>query len=182
MENYGALRDDLLRALRRDTHGAAAEAMAQRGLRYEINYGVSAVAIRREAARYAPDHPFARALYGEAVRELILAATCIADPLAVTTAELPLWSAGIRTSEVAEHLSSMLARSPLAAELATEMLAGEDPLAQYCALLTVAKYLTRGGDPLALRSGQFPARFEAADGSNPLVAGARELVAQRLEL
>ena len=43
--------------------------------------GVSLHAVRRAASLFAPDHAFARFLYGQNLRELLLSAFVIADPL-----------------------------------------------------------------------------------------------------
>lgn len=71
----------LVRMLRRDINGAVVERMEQLGIRYECNWGVSLHAVRRAASLFAPDHAFARFLYGQNLRELLLSAFVIADPL-----------------------------------------------------------------------------------------------------
>ena len=76
----------LVRMLRRDINGAVVERMEQLGIRYECNWGVSLHAVRRAASLFAPDHAFARFLYGQNLRELLLSAFVIADPRAVSAA------------------------------------------------------------------------------------------------
>ena len=80
----------LVRMLRRDINGAVVERMEQLGIRYECNWGVSLHAVRRAASLFAPDHAFARFLYGQNLRELLLSAFVIADPCAVSADELAL--------------------------------------------------------------------------------------------
>lgn len=90
----------LVRMLRRDINGAVVERMEQLGIRYECNWGVSLHAVRRAASLFAPDHAFARFLYGQNLRELLLSAFVIADPCAVSADELAFWGAGVKNSEL----------------------------------------------------------------------------------
>ena len=109
----------LVRMLRRDINGAVVERMEQLGIRYECNWGVSLHAVRRAASLFAPDHAFARFLYGQNLRELLLSAFVIADPRAVSADELAFWGAGVKNSELAENLAfSLLSHMSLARPLA----------------------------------------------------------------
>ena len=113
----------LVRMLRRDINGAVVERMEQLGIRYECNWGVSLHAVRRAASLFAPDHAFARFLYGQNLRELLLSAFVIADPCAVSADELAFWGAGVKNSELAENLAfSLLSHTSLARPLAEKWL------------------------------------------------------------
>ena len=113
----------LVRMLRRDINGAVVERMEQLGIRYECNWGVSLHAVRRAASLFAPDHAFARFLYGQNLRELLLSAFVIADPRAVSADELAFWGAGVKNSELAENLAfSLLSHTSLARPLAEKWL------------------------------------------------------------
>ena len=118
----------LVRMLRRDINGAVVERMEQLGIRYECNWGVSLHAVRRAASLFAPDHAFARFLYGQNLRELLLSAFVIADPCAVSADELAFWGAGVKNSELAENLAfSLLSHTSLARPLAEKWLAEDAP-------------------------------------------------------
>ena len=155
----------LVRMLRRDINGAVVERMEQLGIRYECNWGVSLHAVRRAASLFAPDHAFARFLYGQNLRELLLSAFVIADPCAVSADELAFWGAGVKNSELAENLAfSLLSHTSLAR-------------LRYSALLALSRM--RGSDgrlPDGVDGDALAARF-AGDGS-VLVRKAAEALAE----
>ena len=143
----------LVRMLRRDINGAVVERMEQLGIRYECNWGVSLHAVRRAASLFAPDHAFARFLYGQNLRELLLSAFVIADPCAVSADELAFWGAGVKNSELAENLAfSLLSHTSLARPLAEKWLAEDAPsLLRYSALLALSRMRGSDGRLTAMR-------------------------------
>ncbi len=136
----------LLRLLKKEMNGAVADSMREKGMEYPLNYGVSIPVLRRIAAAYAPDHPLARLLYQQQVRELRLAALTVADPACVTEQELEFWAEGVSTTEVAEHLAStLMCRTGVVGAVLSEWLAPEqNDLLHYAALLTGAWALRNG--------------------------------------
>ncbi len=98
----------LLGELRRQTNGAVTGSMESRGVTYRLNYGVALHTIRKIAAAYAPDHPLALHLYRQDVRELKIAAACIADPEQTTAAQMREWALGSPSDEVTELLAMNL--------------------------------------------------------------------------
>lgn len=168
----------LVRMLRRDINGAVVESMEQLGIRYERNWGVSLHAVRRAASLFAPDHAFARFLYGQNLRELLLSAFVIADPGAVAAGELAFWGAGVKNSELAENLAfSLLSHTSLARPLAEEWLTEDAPsLLRYSALLALSRM--RGCDgrlPDGVDGDALAARF--AGDESVLVRKAAEALA-----
>ncbi len=168
----------LVRMLRRDINGAVVGRMEELGVRYVSNWGVSLHAVRRAAALFAPDHAFARFLYGKQLRELLLSAFVVADPESVTAEELAFWGAGVTNAELAENLAfSLLSHTSLAGPLAEEWLrADAAPLLRYCALLALARM--RDGDgrlPDGVDGVELAARF--ADDESALVRKAAEALA-----
>lgn len=138
----------LLRRLRQQMNGAVSEAMTARGIRYPLNYGVSVPTLRAVAAEFAPDHELARLLYKQQVRELVLAACYVADPLQVDAVQWDQWAAGIGSGEVAEHAAFMLAKSPAAPVMIPRWLERERPVwLRYCALLCLAHRIDAGVCP-----------------------------------
>lgn len=129
----------LLSRLRKEMNGAVTDAMKERGIDYPLNYGVSVPTLRDIARAWAPDHSLARLLYRQQVRELILSATVIADPGAIGAEELEFWAAGVRNSEIAEHLSMLMARTRLTGVILERWMNRDTPLPAYAALLTAAR-------------------------------------------
>lgn len=169
-----------MRLIKREINGAVSESMERRGIHYPCNWGVSLHVVRRAAATFAPDHPFARFLCGQQLRELRLASYVIADPEAVTADELDFWGASVTNVELAENLAfSLLSRTRLAGPLLERWCTPEAPEAlRYCALLALArmKTLTPGERDEALACA---ARFAEED--NPaLVRQAASLLREKL--
>lgn len=131
----------LMGLLKRDMHGAVVESMAQRGITYPCSWGVSLPAVRKAAAGFAPDHYFARFLYGQQIRELQLSAYVIADPALVGESEMAFWGEGVKNPELAENLAfSLLSRTELPVRMIGRWLEADcSVLLKYCALLTLAR-------------------------------------------
>lgn len=125
----------------RSMNGAVVGDMENHGIRYASSWGVGLPEIRRVAAEYAPDHGFARFLYGQTLRELLLSAYIVADPQQVTAEELEFWGAGVVNTEMAENLAfSLLSRTDMAGEMTDRWLYGNAPeLLRYSALLALTR-------------------------------------------
>ena len=133
----------LKRLLRRNANGIAVESMVRQGLLYRENWGVPIHIVRDIASRFAPDHEFAKNLYGLPLRELRLAACMIAVPDEVSEDELDFWAAGVDNPEIAEHLAfSLLSRTSLDRRLVDNWLnssANTSVMLRYCAILALGR-------------------------------------------
>ena len=181
--NY-ALRAARLRGqLRRHMNGAVVEDMKNCGMTgYVSNWGVSLPEIRRIARGLAYDHDFARFLYGQGLRELLLSAYIIADPKAVTAEELDFWGAGVVNAELAENLSfSLLMHTGFVSSIIDKWLKGEVPeLLRYCALLTLARMAVAGKLSDGERSEALQLAQKFAGDSSLLVSSAARSLQERL--
>lgn len=139
----------ILHAVVRQKNGAVSDAMADRGVDYSLNYGVSAITVRDICEPYATRadrQPLAEALWREQVRELRLAAIFIADPAAVTLTQAVEWSRALATREMAEHCAMRLwALSPQALTIARSLLESPscDELQAVAAHHTIARACRR---------------------------------------
>ncbi|GHV01285.1 hypothetical protein FACS1894159_08850 [Bacteroidia bacterium] len=137
----------LLGLLRREMNGAVADSMTARGVVYGVNYGVSAAAIRRIAAGFAPDHQLAMELYRSDVRELIIASLFIADPRMVDLEQFSFWEEGVTGSEEAEYLAfALMARTSLVWEAFMRWSESEQMLLRYLAAMTLLRALALQSD------------------------------------
>lgn len=136
----------LMRGLRQEMNGEVSAYMTNSGIEYPLNYGVSLHTIKAHAKEFAPDHGFAKFLYGQQVRELQLASFIIAEADAVTEGELDFWAAGIKNIELAENLASSLLCRTSVVNVVCELWLADDalPLLKYAAMLTLAKALDNG--------------------------------------
>jgi|GEM_PF-316757 len=196
---------ELLARLRREMNGAVAEAMARRGIRYAVNYGVSAATIRQSVAKFAASPPsaiplisndaLARELYLRPEREAILAALFLADPAALDADALGFWEKGVINSEVAEYLAfALVGRSAVAWQAfvrwsgGAPQMSGEaipsaspTPLLRYCAAMTLLRVLTLHGDISQWNMARVNAFIDSSLRSeDPLLRSAAERLTERL--
>lgn len=129
----------ILAELRRQTNGAVAGAMEERGVVWPLNYGVSVPAIRQVATQYAPDHALGKLLYVQQVRELCVAGIMVADPAEITADELSFWADNVFNTEIAEHLSFLLAPSRVLNVIADEWLNSDNEWLRYAAILSITR-------------------------------------------
>lgn len=130
----------LLSELRRERNGAVADTMFFYGTPFGLNLGVSIPTIRSVAAREGRDGEFAEYLYKQDVRELRIAALCIADPERVTADNLDFWAAGIINSEIAEQAAMLLLCRTACVDLLLERWsASGDMFLGYAALMSAAR-------------------------------------------
>lgn len=153
----------LLGRLRREMNGAVVEAMERAGVKGPLNYGVSIPTIRAIAAEAGRDHAFARFLYRQQVRELRMAALTIADPAAVTPAELDDWLAENPSVELQDELALRLlcrCNEEVLQRLAGDWVSDESPAKRYTAVMTLARVAAdrreRAADGIARALERFP--------------------------
>lgn len=136
---------EIFTRLKVEMNGAVVGSMEDRGLNYILSYGVSIPTIRNVAKEYAPNHPLARLLYKQQIRELQLAAICIADPNEINVDNQEFWSKGIVTNELAENFGSLLlAKSCNVLNIAHIWLESQNTLVVYSALLALARAMRDG--------------------------------------
>lgn len=150
MEDFTPRMTALLREMRRQMNGQLSESLQNalpRAERYGLNFGVSLPTLRQIARSAGHDHPFARFLYRQDVRELRLAALWIADPASLTSDELPCWIASPMPSEQIEEAAfALLSRVPACGDSAAgvvrtlaDWLTDADSARRYAAALALAR-------------------------------------------
>lgn len=134
---YEEIRKEILAELRRDTNGAVVGTMFEMlGSERYINYGVTIPAIKKVAARYAPNHPLAMEMFASEIREMKLCAIYVEDPTEVTEEQMELWSEAFDSQEILEHCSTMLFfKAPFALTVARRWIDSRP----YAAMLMAAK-------------------------------------------
>ncbi len=130
---------EIIGRLRKNMNGEVSERMAAHGVNYALNYGVAIHTLKELASLYAPDTKLAKFLLQQQVRDLQIMACYIADPCDVLFAEQDIWRAIICGGEMAEQLSTLIARSPECGQFVEEWIHAEDVNIRYCALLAAAK-------------------------------------------
>jgi len=102
-------------------NGITADSMANNGIRYAKNYGVSLPEIKLMAQAIVPDHALAQLLWQEKIRETMLLATYIQPADSFDEALSELWLIDIQNLELAEQISrNLFARLPFMPDKVSE--------------------------------------------------------------
>ena len=129
----------LLSDLRRERNGLAADTMKVAGRPCGLNLGVSLPTIKSIACAQPCDHDFACSLYRQDVRELKIAALCIADPSQVDADTVMFWLGGACNSELAEMAALLLLSRASCAGVLTGERYMYDELSCYAVLMSSAR-------------------------------------------
>ena len=105
--------DDVLRKLKSKGTAQNRKVYARHGYP-EDTYGVSFAELRKLAKEIGRDHALARALWKSGNGDARVLASLVADPEALTASELESWVKSIRYYVLADMVSQLAARSPLA--------------------------------------------------------------------
>lgn len=132
---------EIFAKLKVEMNGAVTEAMQERGVSYGLNYGVSAITVKRAVKDYAPDHSLALALWRQQIREMKLAAIFVDNPQEVTAHQMEQWIDESKTIELAGQCAAQLFwRSPDAAQVVESWIArGTDSTKNTVALLMTGR-------------------------------------------
>ncbi|NMA73559.1 MAG: DNA alkylation repair protein [Bacteroidales bacterium] len=135
--------------LRSAMNGVVSHSMRQKGLTYDLNFGVDLPTLRTMAQRWDKDHQLAQALWKEDIREFKILSGLL-QPVESFTAELANeWAESILNKEVAEitamHLFQHL---PYALPISFRWMASSDELMQMCGFLTFSRVLNKEEEEL----------------------------------
>ena len=129
-------------------NGPASQSMREKGLNYNVNWGVPLINLHEMAKEYGKDYELAVALFKENVRECKILATLImpADRMEAELAEV--WLEQTRTQEIAEMLAMNLFQYvDYASVLAFECIASEKILYQICGFNLLSRLFGKGQEP-----------------------------------
>ena len=136
------------RSFRLYMNGPASQSMREKGLDYNVNWGVPLINLHEMAKEYGKDYELAVALFKENVRECKILATLImpADSMEAELAEV--WLEQTRTQEIAEMLAMNLFQYvDYASVLAFESIASEKILYQICGFNLLSRLFGKGQEP-----------------------------------
>ena len=126
---------EILIRIRLMKNGETVSQMKQRGVSYKINWGVSVIALRDMAKRYAPDHILALKLWNKGWRETMILATLIDQPELVTEEQMDYWTKSIENTELAEQaVVNLWVKTKFAYVKALEWCRGKKHLVRYTGL------------------------------------------------
>lgn len=138
---------DIRTQLRLAMNGAVSQSMREKGLVYQLNFGVELPRIKTIAANYEKDHKLAQALWKEDIREFKILAGLL-QPVDTFYHEIAdIWIEEIRNMEIAEFTAmNLFQHLPYAPAKAFQWIADEREFVQVVGYLTIARLLMKKGD------------------------------------
>jgi 3-methyladenine DNA glycosylase AlkD len=135
-------------------NGETADMLNRMGMVYRKNYGVSLVHIRQIAVGMDKNNDVAYRLWARQIRETMILATLVADPLQMTVEQLIVWSSEISNAELTEQAGmNLFAYSPHLPELVGQFIVSQNPNVRALALFSLGwavKFNTLSVDELLL--------------------------------
>lgn len=121
-------------------NGSVAQSLANLGVAYKQNYGVTITELQEIAKDYKGNHDLALALFQEDIRECKILASMIDDPEQVTGEQIDSWAQCFKNVEIVEQVcSNLLWKSDYALSRSIEWCLSSDELMQRAGLLIAAR-------------------------------------------
>lgn len=113
--------------------------MARVGVTVERALGVSVPDIRRIAKRAGTDHALALGLWATGIHEARILATLVADPGAMTEAEMETWAADLDSWDVGDSAADLFAATPFRDRAIRAWAARDEPYIKRAAFAMIAR-------------------------------------------
>ncbi|HEV8563343.1 MAG TPA: DNA alkylation repair protein [Actinomycetota bacterium] len=130
---------EALRDLRAAADPSRKPGMARVGIDVERALGVSIPNVRRIAKRFGRDHALALQLWDSGLHEARILATLVAEPSAMTGAEMESWVTGIGSWDVGDFAADLFASSKLARRKIREWSRRPEGFVRRCAFAMIAR-------------------------------------------
>ncbi|PZX17414.1 DNA alkylation repair enzyme [Breznakibacter xylanolyticus] len=130
--------EQLLKVIDLRKNGETVDQQKQRGISYRLSYGAALAHIKELARDIAPCNELAVRLWYRQIRETMILATLVADPLSLAPNEALQWCDLIANPELAEQMAiNLLGKMPKLPEIAPQLLASSDGNIRATALLAL---------------------------------------------
>jgi len=127
-------------------NGQAARSMRDKGLNYNVNWGIALPRLREIAADYGKDYDLAVALWAQSVRECKIMATMIMPTDKMTEVQAEAWMDAADTTEIVEMCAfNIFGHLSFAFRLSQKWLTASDSKRRLCAYHIMGRLL-QGGD------------------------------------
>lgn len=147
-------------------NGEASRSMREKGLEYNVNWGVGIPVLRQMASEYGKDYDLAIALWKENIRECKVLATMIMPPNEVSEELVGVWMEQTTSQDMAEiaafYLYQHLDYAPV---LAYKWMACDKDIYQICAYKILAHLFLKGQMPNERGADEFLDQVATALGS-----------------
>ncbi|MDA3930247.1 MAG: DNA alkylation repair protein [Prolixibacteraceae bacterium] len=130
----------ILNAIPSMKNGITSSNMEERGIKYEKNWGVATVDLKKFASQYEKDHLLALKLWNKKWRETMILATLLDDPKEITEEQMDFWIKTAENIEIIEQaVMNLFTESPFAFAKALEWCRGKKHLVKVTGLLMMGR-------------------------------------------
>lgn len=126
-------------------NGVISQSMREKGLGYQLNFGIEFPRIKEIAAAYEPNHEVAQALWKENIRECKILAGLLQPVDSFCPEIADIWIEDMHYPELAEYtVMNLFQRLPYASEVVFRWMADDREYFQLCGFLLMARLLMKG--------------------------------------
>jgi hypothetical protein len=139
---------DIKRSFRLVMNGVAAQSMREKGVNYQLNWGVPLMELQKQAKEIGKDYHLAIALWKENIRECKILATMIMPAQEILPEVVDIWMEQTDQIEIAQQASFNLYQYlPYAADKAYQWIASTNDIYQLCGFLVITRLFMNGQQP-----------------------------------
>lgn len=139
---------EIKRSFRLMMNGPTSQSMREKGIDYNLNWGVSLPLLREKAKEYGKDYDLAIELWKENVRECKILATLIMPAGKMLPEIVDLWIEQTQSQEIAEQAAYNLYQYlDYAPALAFQLMSSDAPIYQMTAYQILSRLFMRGQEP-----------------------------------
>lgn len=121
-------------------NGLTAYSLEKRGVKYEKNYGVSIVDLKKYSSQFEKNHLLALKLWNKKWRETMILATLLDEPKKVNEEQMDFWIKTSENTEIIEQaVTNLLTETPFAFVKALEWCRGKKYHVKFCGLLMMGR-------------------------------------------
>ena len=129
-------------------NGPASQSMREKGLKYELNWGVPVPTLKAMAKDYGKNYDLAIELFKEDIRECKILATMIMPPERMLPEIIDVWMEQTTQNEIAEQLAfNLLQYLDYAPMLAFEWIATDKPIYKLTGYHLLSRLFMKGKEP-----------------------------------
>ena len=140
---------EIKRKLRLAMNGEVSRSMSEKGVHYQMNWGLTIPLLKEIAKCYTEDNGLALVLWEQNVRECRILAAMIQPSSSFSPIMADSWVKSLEYQDLAEICSLYLFRRlPFSSWISFKWIADDDEMVQYCGYLTLA-HLFRDKLPIA---------------------------------
>lgn len=139
---------EIKRSFRLVMNGVTAQSMREKGVNYQLNWGVPLIELQKQSKEIGKNYHLAIALWKENIRECKILSTMIMPSQEILPEVVDIWMEQTDKIEIAQQASFNLYQYlPYAADKAYQWIASTKDIYQLCGFLVITRLFMNGQQP-----------------------------------